>query len=353
MIDGGRKSTMKEIDGGAGGGQLVRTAVATSAVTWEAIVVENVRGARSDPGLKAQHVAAIESVGALTEASTEGVAIGSTSFSFDPAGPPGGSHEQAIGTAGSLTLVFEAALPLVVSLDGPVDLAVTGGTDVAWSPPLDYLRAVKLPLLARFGLSADLDCERRGFYPTGGGRATLHLEPSSIAPLALDRRGDLESIAVYSVAAASLEDASVADRQAAAAVDDLEERVGVSIESAASYPETADPGSVVVIVAAFERSIAGFSALGERGKPAEAVAGDAVARFARFRETGAAVDRHMADQLLALLAFVGGRVRIPARTDHVETQLAVLERFGFDLAVEDEEDGDATIAFDPPDHRTP
>ncbi|MFB6094483.1 MAG: RNA 3'-terminal phosphate cyclase [Halanaeroarchaeum sp.] len=343
---------MREIDGASGGGQQVRTAVATSAVTGDAVTVENVRGGRSDPGLKAQHVAAIESVAALSDATTEDVAIGSSSFSFDPGGLPGGRHEQSIGTAGSVTLVVEAVLPLVLGLEGPADLAVTGGTDVPWSPPFDYLRAVTLPVLAGAGLSAEVSLDRRGFYPSGKGRTRLHLEPSSVSPLRLDRRGDLESIAVHSVASASLADAAVADRQADAVLEGLEGRMTAPIQSAAAYPETTDPGSVVVIVARFERSIAGFSALGERGKPAEAVAGDAVARFATFRETDAAVDRHLADQVVPFLAFAGGSVRVPTVTDHVETHLDVLDQFGFDVAIDPHDEG-ATIAADPPDQTTP
>lgn len=340
---------MRSIDGRRGGGQLLRTAVALSAVSGEPFRMEDVRGAREQPGLSAQHVASIETVAALTDATTDDVTIGSESFEFVPDAIPDGTHEQEIGTAGSLTLVFDAVLPLAVRVETSTTAVVSGGTDVKWSPPFDYFRHVKLPLVRTIGLEARTTLDRRGFYPSGGGRAELTIEPSSIEPIELENRGAIQSVTIHSVASTSLESASVAERQADTVTERLESAVGLgtepssTIDSRYRYVETHDKGSAIVIVATYESSVAGFSAFGEPGKPAEDVATTATDRFEAFVETDAAVDSHMADQIVPFLALADGCVRIPRVTDHVETHLDLVREFDFPMRLEHFENGEARL----------
>ncbi|UWG47667.1 RNA 3'-terminal phosphate cyclase [Halanaeroarchaeum sp. HSR-CO] len=339
---------MRTVDGRTGGGQLVRTAVAMSAVTGDPILMENVRGARDQPGLRAQHVAAVETVASLADATTAGVEIGSEEFRFDPGGVTGGEVEQSIGTAGSVTLVFDAVLPLATRLDETATVTVAGGTDVKWAPPFDYFRSVKLPTVDSLGIGATVTLHRRGFYPAGGGEATLAVEPASMTPLEFDDRSDLESIVVHSVASTTLESASVADRQADAAVESLDALTAVPITTDISYVEAADKGSAIVIASRFESSIGGFTALGEPGKPSEAVAKTATNRFQTFLSTDAAVDAHLADQLVPLLALAGGRIRIPRVTNHVETHLSLVRAFGFPVRIERLDGGEARLVAEVP-----
>ena len=340
---------MHSIDGRRGGGQLVRTAVALSAVTGEPIRMEDVRGAREQPGLKAQHVASVQTVAALATATTEGVAVGSESFEFDPDAVIGGTHEQDVGTAGSLTLVFDAILPLAQRIEKSTTVVVSGGTDVKWSPPFDYYRHVKLPVVRSLGLQATTTLDRRGFYPSGGGRAALTIEPSTIEPLDLESRGALGSVTIHSIASNSLETASVAERQAETAAERLESAGGPgtepssTIDSRYRYVETHDKGSAIVIVATYESSVAGFTAYGEPGKPAEDVGTTATDKFEAFVDTNAAVDSHMADQLVPFLALAGGRVRIPRVTEHVETHLDLVNAFDLSVTVEHLEKGEARL----------
>lgn len=327
---------MIEIDGARGGGQVVRTAAGLAAVTGRPVRVEAVRGDRPTPGLKPQHVAAVEAVAAACDADLEGAEEDSEALIVRPGRVRGGEFAVDVGTAGSLPLVFDAVLPLAVALPDSLELTATGGTDVAWSPPVEYLRRVKLPLLAGYGFRGSVTVERAGFYPAGGGRATLRLAPSTLAAPDVTDRGSLEAVGIYSTASESLADAEVADRQADAARAELTALPGsvpAVVERAAHVPADS-PGSSLVLAAEFERSRAGFTALGERGKPAEEVAADAVADFAAFRAGTAAVDDRLADQLLPVLALAGGRLTVPAVTDHVESQRAVLEAFGADLRIE-------------------
>lgn len=337
---------MLTIDGRTGGGQVLRTALSLSTLTGSPVEIEDVRGARPEPGLKPQHLAAVEVMADLCGAELAGAELGSTTITFDPGALAPESTAVDLRTAGSVTLLFDAVLPLASRVEAPFTLTARGGTDVKWSPKIAYLRRVKLPLLGRFGYELAVDIERTGFYPSGGGVATLEIGPSTPTPLALDGRGPLDEIAVFSKASEGLADAEVADRQAARAEERLAElELPVSVETV-EYVETRSPGSSLLLRAEYGGSVAGFDELGERGKPAEDVADDAVDRFLAFHACPGAVDRFMADQLLVPLALSGGRVRAPTVTDHLESNVEVIERFGFEVTLEERTDGSVLIEAD-------
>ena len=302
-----------------------------------------VRRARSNPGLQAQHCAAVEAVADICDAATEGVEVGSEAFTFEPRVAAeeadkeepvlGGTTSVEVGTAGSIPLVFDALLPVAAALEEPIEATLTGGTDAKWAPPFDYFQHVKLPLLREHGLDAEVSVGRRGFYPRGGGEATLTVQPSEFDPFALTERGDRESLTAYSVAEDSLEEDEVAERQAEAAAPDADHDV--------SYAEADSVGSAVVLAVEYEHSHAGFTGLGDRTTSAEEVGEEAAEAFAEFEDGDAAVDRHLADQLVPVLALAGGEVRAPEVTTHVETCIDLLAEFGYDVGVED--DGDTVV----------
>ncbi|MGQ3411137.1 RNA 3'-terminal phosphate cyclase [Natrinema sp. LN54] len=346
-------TTPRELDGSSAGGQFLRTALALSVLENDPVRLEHVRGDRSTPGLRHQHLAVLETLAELCDADVSGGELGSETVEFDPgleAGTDpagrqrleGGSYAVDIGTAGSATLLCNALLPLATILESPLSVTVTGGTDVAWSPPLDYLRYVTLPLLRRLGVEAACEVDRRGFYPDGGGTATLRLAPSRLEPIDLTERGPLEGLRLYTTESESLADRDVAHRQAEGALERLNPEPDLELtKRCETTVESPSPGSALVLRVDHGTGVAGFSALGERGKPAERVGEDAADAANRFLEGAAPVDRHMADQLLVFLALAGGRVRIPAVTDHVETRCALLEAFGIDVGLERE--AEATV----------
>jgi RNA 3'-terminal phosphate cyclase (ATP) len=337
---------MLEVDGGDGGGQILRTALALSAVTEQSVTITDIRGDRPEPGLKPQHLTAVETLAEICDATVEGASLGSETLAFEPEPPRGGEIAVDIGTAGSVTLLFDAVLPLATTLPAPLSVTVTGGTAVKWSPPLAAHQHVKLPLCRRVGLQAALERERTGFYPAGGGEATLHLAPASLRPMTLTDRGELQGARIYSRESAGLADKEVARRQADAAQSQLEAAAVDVIESVTATAATESPGSALTVCLEFDRTRAGFDALGERGKPAEEVATEAVEGALAFRAGAAAVDRHLADQLLVFLALAGGEIAVPERTAHVETSLDLLSTFGFDVTAGS--GGPVTVSAAPP-----
>ncbi|MGM0372464.1 MAG: RNA 3'-terminal phosphate cyclase [Halobacteriota archaeon] len=325
---------MKQIDGRAGGGQLVRLAVALAAMAGVPVRIDHIRGARDQPGLRPQHVTAIRTIGALTDADYEGADVGSETVIFRPGQIVGGEIDADVGTAGSISLVFDAALPLAMATDTQFSVHATGGTDVKWSPPIGYHRFVKLPFLRRFGLVAEISVERRGFYPQGGGLATLSVSPSDIAPINCVERGALEAVTIHSIATADLQEAEVPKRQANGARDALEGEIDVPIATSIESVQSHSTGTVVLVVAEYEHSVAGFDALGEPGWPAEDVGEAAAQEFRQFHQATGAVDRHLADQLLPFLARGGGSITTPTLTDHVRSSRTLLETFGYEIEVQ-------------------
>ena len=77
---------MINIDGsfGEGGGQVLRNAVALSALTGEDIRIKNIRAKRDKPGLAAQHLTAVKGVASLCSAEVEGLELRSTELVFRP-----------------------------------------------------------------------------------------------------------------------------------------------------------------------------------------------------------------------------------------------------------------------------
>ena len=131
---------MIEIDGsvGEGGGQILRTTVSLSALTMTPVRVTNIRAGRKQPGLRRQHMAGIELTGQLVSADVSGLEVGSGEVEFVPRERRSGMFSHDVGTAGSISLILQAVLPPAILAKEPVVFRLRGGTDVKWSPPIDF-----------------------------------------------------------------------------------------------------------------------------------------------------------------------------------------------------------------------
>jgi len=326
---------MIEIDGSSGGGQMLRTALCLSIIKGESFHIENIRGKRPDPGLKRQHLEAVRAAGKISDADIQGDEIGSETLEFRPKEIQSNSFSSNIGTAGSITLLYDTILPVTSQFNQSFRLTAKGGTDVKWSPLISYFKQVKLPLVQRFGVKANLELEKTGYYPKGGGKTILTTKEHSLEPIEITDRGKLKRFEIYSKASKQLESQKVADRQADEAKRILKNsHISVPVEKNVDYEKTDSIGSSIVIKAVYQNSIAGFSSLGEKGKKSEKVAKEAIKMFKNFHASEAAIDRYMADQLLVFIAICGGAVKIPEITPHVQTNVEVIRRFGFDIDME-------------------
>lgn len=338
------------IDGsqGEGGGQILRTALSLSIVAARAFRLVNIRTGRRNPGLLPQHLSAVRAAAAISGADVSGDRLGSTELVFAPSHPARSGHfvfdvaETAErGSAGSVTLILQTLLVPLACADGASTLVLRGGTHVEWSPPFDHFLNSYLPVLRRVGFCADAELNRWGWYPVGDGEVACRIAAGAADrdaswPTAIEllRCGSLRRIAGRAVAANL--PAHIPQRmtdRARASLGDL----GVPVEIEAQRVTAACPGAGIFLVAEYEELTASFSALGRLGKPSEAVADEAVAAFREHHASGAAVELHLADQLLLPLALAAGAsaFTVARPTGHLMTNAWTIGRFGVaDIAIE-------------------
>src|SRR2546422_1042141 len=322
---------MLEIDGahGEGGGQLLRMAVAASALTETPVRVTRIRAGREKPGLAAQHATAVGALAKLCGAEATGLEIGSKTIEFEPGKIASGRYSFDVGTAGSITLVLQALLPVVTTAPGPVSVRVTGGTDVPWSPPMDYFTRVFLPLIRRLGAHVDVEVARRGYYPKGGGIVDTVIEPnrrwSSFDPTDL---GEIDRVRGIAHVANLPED--IPKRMKHAAVRRLHGPADVKIEERIYRgAEAIGQGGALVLWAEAGATVLGSDSLAQRGKPSERIGEEAAAALRSEIESQATLDIHAADQLLVYLARANGRsvFRVREISGHIETMMWLLPQF--------------------------
>jgi len=322
------------IDGsyGEGGGQIFRNSLAYAAVMLRPIKIINIRAKRRNPGLRPQHLTVLNALAKITNARVYGAEVGSKEVIFKPREIRGGSYRFDVGTAGSISLVLQGVLPVLLFADKESSVEIRGGTDVSWSPPIDAIRFVLRRGLELFGASVDIKVIRRGHYPRGGGIVRVHVEPVDfLRPIELLEQGKIKQICGISHCV-RLPD-HVAKRQANAARRFLEEKglsVNIDVEY---YPPNKDPhlgpGSGIVLWAeTTANALLEGDALGERGKPAEKVGEEAALELYDQIVKGGAVDKHHTDQLIIFMALAKGvsKIRSSEITMHTLTAIHIANK---------------------------
>jgi RNA 3'-terminal phosphate cyclase (ATP) len=318
---------MLEIDGsfGEGGGQIIRTAIALAAITGKEVEIKNIRANRPNPGLSAQHLHAVKAVERLSGGHTKGLELRSSQLIFSPAALKGFEGEIDIGTAGSITLLLQCLIPVALFADRETKVRITGGTDVKWSPPIDFYTNVFLKALRKMGCEVHLDLKSRGYYPKGAGLVDVHVAPAHhVKGIVLAKR-EREGI-IKGISHSRSLPAHVTERQAKAAKRILREAgYDTEIKTEIANGGKMTTGSGITLWYGYKSG----SALGERGKRAEIVGEEAAETIINELESASTVDVHLADQLIPYIALAEGRSEIKVReiTNHLETNMYVTKKF--------------------------
>jgi len=323
---------MIEIDGslGEGGGQVLRTALSLSCITGSPFRIINIRKLRPKPGLRRQHLVSVLAAASIAGARVIGDTLGSTELIFCPGKVTPGEYTFAIDTAGATPLVLQTLIPPLLFTGMQSSLSVCGGTHVPFSPSWHYLAGVFAPTLALLGGSIELAIDSYGFYPKGGGKVRCRVKPAvRLVPLRAEHRGSL--LRVSGCSAVGNLPRSIAERQRQAVLERLGSFQGddVPLEIEIREVATSGQGTFLFLKGEYEHAVAGFTALGSRGKPAEIVGVEAADEFIRHHETGMPIDPHLADQLVPYLALAEGTsVLATSRiTGHLETNLQISHSF--------------------------
>ena len=322
---------MLEIDGsyGEGGGQILRTALSLSCLTGWAFSIVNIRRQRRKPGLMPQHLAAVRAAQAVAGATVEGASPGSVALAFRPGVVQGGTFSFDIGTAGSVGLVLQTLIPPLLNARQPSRVTLTGGTHVPASPSITYLINVFAPMLRQLNVRLHLTVDACGFYPRGGGKVLAEIVPGD-GPIAFNPGIPSGPVRINGLSAVCHLPLSIAERQRDAALQVLgQEKDLPQVEIVVS--EVSGPGLGTFLFLAMERHgcLAGCTALGARGKPAETVGREAATEMVRHLATRAALDPHLADQVIPYLALSRGESTFTTSciTPHLLTNLWVVGLF--------------------------
>lgn len=325
---------MLEIDGAAfsGSGMIVRQAVAYAGVTGTPIHVRNVRARRPHPGLRPQHVCAVEAVRDLVGGTVDEARVGGGEFAFTPAGQrPRGGYRFDVGTAGSATALSLALLPVLATSGDPVRVDLTGGLFQDGAPSAFHLQFVLAPLLARMGVTVDASVLRPGYVPAGGGLLRLDVVGRpELAALRAERPGD--PLRIWGISLSShLHHRDVSARMARRARDILRD-AGLTAEIDERDDTSAGQRGAALAIFA---DLPGGWRLGADGagairRTAETVGSTTARRLLDDLHSGANVDRFASDQIVPFAALAAGRTRIRLAevTDHVRTALWLADLFG-------------------------
>jgi len=320
---------MIEIDGsqGEGGGQVLRSSLTLSMMTGQEFRIDKIRAGRKKPGLRPQHLKAVQAAAEICGADFEGGRIGSQMIEFHPGQIKAGNYSFDIGTAGSTALVLQTVLLPLTRASSKSILTIKGGTHVPWSPCFHYLDLNYLPFLWKIGLDVHLRMEQAGFYPKGGGQIRVVIEPADqISGIKILERGRL--LEIRGVSAVANLSRNIATRQRRHVLGRLGRRFRLNNLRIAEF-QTLSPGSLLLLLAEFEKTQACYFALGRKGLSADKVADQAIGEFEAMIATEGVLDEYLADQLLIPLAFSEGSSAFitPRVTQHLVTNAAVIRTF--------------------------
>lgn len=325
---------MIHIDGsmGEGGGQVLRTALALSMVTGQPFAIDNIRAGRKKPGLLRQHLTAVKAAAEVSCAHVTGASLGSTRIEFTPGPVNAGRYRFSIGSAGSTTLVLQTVLPALMRADGPSELTIDGGTHNPFAPTAHFLTRCFLPVLAMMGPKVEVKLVRHGFFPAGGGRIRVTIDPTEkLTPIELIERGQIT--AHRAIATVAGLPGAIADRE----LETVAKKLGWA-RNALRHELLGNeygPGNVLSLELTSDRLTEVITGFGEKSVSSEQVARKAAKRANEYISSGVPVGLHLADQLLIPIALAGaGAFRTGPLTRHTSTNTRVIEAFtgrGFEV----------------------
>ena len=322
---------------GEGGGQIIRSAIALSCITKQPIHLENIRKNRKISGLRPQHLTAISILQKVANAKVVGAEIGSTELKFIPGNIENLDLVEDVGTAGSIPLILQVLIPVVAISQKKLNLTIKGGTDVLWSPTIDYTQHVLKEAYSRMGINFSLELIKRGYYPKGGGEIKLQVNPSNLKSILFSKRKTNEVKLICSFSKFANNEIENKINQIVKELTEANYIVNVEIRS----EEALDSGASLLIYSIDNDSIIGIDALyNKKTDEFDLDLDDFIKNYS--------IDDNLADMLVVPASLAAGKTIFPVKeiTKHLETNLFVTSKitgckygigktnYGFEVIIE-------------------
>ena len=298
---------------GEGGGQIIRSSIVLSCITNQPIHLENIRKNRKEGGLKAQHLTAIKILQKIANAEVIGAELGSTEIKFIPNKIESLELIEDIKTAGSISLILQVLIPVVSIAQKKLILIIKGGTDVLWSPSMDYTQYVLKEAYSRMGIKFSIEVIKRGYYPKGGGEIKIQVYPAEIKSVNFIERktNNLKLICTFS---------KISLEKIKEKIEKIKEKI--KVESEIKEQEAIDSGASLLIYNIDNNSIMGIDSLFNKKIQ------DFDLDLDKINNNSLGLDEKLADMIVVPASLAKGKTifRVKEITNHLETNLFVTSK---------------------------
>jgi RNA 3'-terminal phosphate cyclase (ATP) len=303
---------------GEGGGQIIRSAITLSCITKQPIHLENIRKNRKNEGLRPQHLTAIIILQKIANAKVIGAKIGSTELKFIPGNIKNLELIEDVKTAGSIALILQVLIPVVSISQKKLSLIIKGGTDVLWSPSMDYTQYVLKEAYSRIGINFSIKLTKRGYYPKGGGEIKLEVYPSKLKSINFSQRktNNLKLICTFSKISREIIVEKIK------IIKEKFSKTNFNVEVEIKEEKAIDSGASLLLYSIDENSIIGMDVL--FNKKTQNFDLD----FNKFINNSTGMDENLADMLVvpASLGIKKTVFQVKEITKHLETNLFVTSK---------------------------
>ena len=333
-----------------GGGQILRNSTALSALMKTPIHITKIRGGRSKPGLRMQHLKGIELINQINGGYLEGNYVQSMDIKFYPSEKPLylSYYSVDIETAGSVCLLMQTCLPLLIFSPVECTLSAIGGTNASFAPQIDYFQLILRPMLKRLmNIDIDIQCKQRGFFPKGGGKVMLQTNPINgcIPAFNLTQRGRLSQIYGHVIVGGRGMQLSVGKDVINGALRELKyafgQRIKISIDVLPKdqIDSYSDGIGIIIVAETSTGCLFGGSALSgppKRNKKNNGNYGDQRSEYEEVGRNaardliqdwtstkGGCTDRYLQDQLIIFMALAKGKSKMATCAEELHTKTAI------------------------------
>ena len=235
-----------------------------------------------------------------------------------------------IPTAAAVSLIIQTLSNYVFASKNPLGFEFDGGgTHVSYSPNFDVLLHVNKPLFELFGLRLHIQLQKPGFYPQGGAKGKIFMEPLSSQLINLIS-GKVRLVEVISSASSKLRNQKAAELQ----IYGFKSIYKGTIKQFAGYADSINPGFACSAILKYEgNSIKGVARIGDKNTSPEENGKLTAMDTLKELENPASVDEQLADQLILPLCFApkGSSYTFDKLYPHVKTNLKVIKVFFGDI----------------------